>query len=385
MSIGLLAVFAAGLATLASPCVLPMVPVYLTMLLGAGVEQARAGHGRWRLLLATAAFVAGFVLVFALLGMVASGVGGLLAGHRATLLLVGGILIVAFGLKYLHLVPLGWLDATLRMESRVSAGRPLGAFLFGVVFALGWTPCVGPILGAVLTYTATASASPLVGALYLVTYGLGVGAPLLVASLMVERLLPYVRRLRPLVPQIERVTGAVMVAAGLWIAVPAAVASLEAGTPAPVAAGGALPGIDAPAPRPRLVQYSMEGCPVCERMRPALEQLRRDCAGQAVDIVEVNLSDPRQAGFARDRDVRAVPLVELRSADGATVGRLHGERPLAELRSAAARLSGRACAGLGPGVPAPAEDSPATCSLDAAPAAARPDPAAAPAAPCPGG
>ena len=137
MSIGLLAVFAAGLATLASPCVLPMVPVYLTMLLGAGVEQARAGHGRWRLLLATAAFVAGFVLVFALLGMVASGVGGLLAGHRATLLLVGGILIVAFGLKYLHLVPLGWLDATLRMESRVSAGRPLGAFLFGVVFALG--------------------------------------------------------------------------------------------------------------------------------------------------------------------------------------------------------------------------------------------------------
>ncbi|HOU93031.1 MAG TPA: cytochrome c biogenesis protein CcdA, partial [Polyangiaceae bacterium] len=235
------------------------------------------------------------------------------------------------------------------------------------------------------TYTATASASPLVGALYLVTYGLGVGAPLLVASLMVERLLPYVRRLRPLVPQIERVTGAVMVAAGLWIAVPAAVASLEAGTPAPVAAGGALPGIDAPAPRPRLVQYSMEGCPVCERMRPALEQLRRDCAGQAVDIVEVNLSDPRQAGLARDRDVRAVPLVELRSADGATVGRLHGERPLAELRSAAARLSGRACAGLGPGVPAPVEASPATCSLDAAPAAARPDPAAAPAAPCPGG
>jgi cytochrome c-type biogenesis protein len=237
----------------------------------------------------------------------------------------------------------------LRLEPRCPPGRPLGAFLFGVVFALGWTPCVGPILGAVLTYTATTSASPLVGALYLVTYGLGVGAPLLVTSLMVERLLPLVRRLRPLVPRIERVTGAVMVAAGLGIAIPAAVASVGTGTPTPVAASDPRPGAHGP-PRPRLVQYSTEGCPVCERMRPALDQLRRDCMGQAVDIVEVNLSDPRQAGLARDRDVRAVPLVELRSADGTTVDRLLGERPLAELRSAVARLSGRPCAGIAPGI-----------------------------------
>jgi len=384
MSIGLLAVFAAGLATLASPCVLPMVPVYLTMLLGAGVEQARAGHGRRRLLLATAAFVAGFVLVFALLGMVASGLGGLLSAHRSALLLVGGLVIAAFGLQYLRLFPLRWLEGSLRLEPRVSPGRPLGAFLFGVVFALGWTPCVGPILGAVLTYTATTSASPLVGALYLVTYGLGVGAPLLVTSLMVERLLPLVRRLRPLVPRIERVTGAVMVAAGLGIAIPAAVASVGTGTPTPVAASDPRPGAHGP-PRPRLVQYSTEGCPVCERMRPALDQLRRDCMGQAVDIVEVNLSDPRQAGLARDRDVRAVPLVELRSADGTTVDRLLGERPLAELRSAVARLSGRPCAGIAPGGSVPVEGAPASCSLGVDPATARTDPAGAPAPSCPEG
>ncbi len=388
MSIGLLAVFTAGLATLASPCVLPMVPVYLTMLLGAGVDQARSGRGRWRLVLATSAFVGGFVLVFTLLGMAASGLGGLLADHRSTLLLAGGVLITVFGLRYLHLLPLRWLDATLRLEPRVTVGRPVGAFLFGVVFALGWTPCVGPILGAVLTYTATTTSSPLTGALHLFFYGLGVGTPLLVTSLMAERLLPLVRRLHGQLPRIERATGAVMVAVGLWIAVPAIVTGLtgtiQPGRAESVAATPAA-SLGAPSERPRLVQYSMEGCSVCERMRPHLDQLRGDCIGHAVDIIEVNLSDPRHATVARERDVRAVPLVELVGPDGVTVERLHGERPLAELRSAASRLSGRPCAGLDAHDPATTEGSAAACALGSDPSAARADPAAAPEQACTGG
>jgi len=118
-------------------------------------------------------------------------------------------------------------------------------------------------------------------------------------------------------------------------------------------------------------------------MRPHLDQLRSDCIGHAVDVVEVNLSDPRHATVARERDVRAVPLVELVRADGVTVARLHGERPLAELRSAAARLAGRPCAGLQAHEPAAGEGSRAACSLDSDPFVARPDGAQELA--CPGG
>lgn len=354
MPLDLIAVLAAGLVTLATPCVLPMLPVYLSMLVGAGLDQARHGRARTRLVGATLLFVAGFSIVFTGLGLAASSVGAVLAAHRSTLLILGGLLIALFGAKYLGLLRLPWLDGSLRLETRMVARTPLGAFVFGIVFALGWTPCVGPILGTVLTYTATNTSSPWLGALYLFTYSLGVGLPLLIVSLAAERLLPLVRRLHRHLPLVERATGAVMVAVGLWLSIPGLISSATAATRAPAgphAVDGApltlAPG--EPSERPRIIEYTSESCPVCLRMRPRIQQLRDDCLAHRVEIVEVSVSDPRNAELVASRGLHAVPVLELFAADGTPVARLHGERSVAELRAAAAELVASSCGGVAPG------------------------------------
>lgn len=363
MDLGLAAVFGAGVLTLLTPCVLPMLPVYLGMLLGAGVESAQ-GKSRLRLLTLTAFFVFGFTAIFTLLGLAASAVGSALQEHRAALLLGGGLIITVLGLKSLGVLRLSVLDGTLQIERRMRASSPIGALVFGVVFALGWTPCVGPILGSVLTYTASQTSSPALGALYLSVYGLGVGLPLLGLSAGADTLLPRLRELRRHLPVLERVTGAVLVLAGLSLVFPGvalAAGSIRnvwrqspSGEPLQdpsettgVTREGAplVPPLGTPSPRPRLVEFYRPDCTVCERMRPHLEQLRRDCLSHQVEILEVDLTDPRNHALVERMRIRAVPSVTLFDDAGAQRAKLVGERTLAELRGAAASLMNATCAG----------------------------------------
>lgn len=378
MELGLLSVFAAGLLTLVTPCVLPMLPVYFTLLLGTGVDATRTPEGRRRLVTAATLFVAGFSSVFTLLGMVASGLGRILDGNRTALLVGGGLLIAVFGLKYLGVLRIGFLDRTVQMSPVKRAAGGVHAFFFGVVFALGWTPCVGPILGSVLTYTASTTSSPALGALYLLTYSLGVGLPLIGLSLAAETLLPRVRRLGRYLPIIERATGAAMVALGLWLALPALIAPATAADHDHSGfvsdQGPVTPPLGAPSPLPRLVELYAHDCPVCERMKPRLAQLRSDCMGRRIEILELNVSDAHNAELVASLGIRAVPVVLLYDEHGQRREVLFGERGVDELRSAAAGLLADTCAGEVERADLAAKQSPA-CGV--APAAATSaDPAA---------
>ena len=380
MELSLITVFGAGVATLATPCILPMLPVYLSMLLGAGIDSARTTEGKRRLMVRATAFVAGFSVVFTLLGMAASALGGLLAGHRSTLLVVGGLLILLFGLKYLKVLRLPWLDGTWQIERRGTAAGMAGAFLFGVVFALGWTPCVGPILGTVLTYTAATTSSPAMGALYLFVYSLGVGLPLLGLSLAADRLVPQLRKLYRHLPKLEAATGVLLVVTGLGLVLPAlvrpATAAGEDGG-GPVAATGEViaPELGRASERPRLVEFFGEDCPVCRRMKPRLAQLREDCVGHQVEILEVSVDEPRNQSLVRQHRISAVPVLKLLDADGNEVRELYGERDLSELRTAAASLILTSCAGQAADAPLlEAADSPPSCGVSAAVADATPAP-----------
>lgn len=344
MGIGLLPVFVAGVATLATPCILPMLPVYLALLGGTGLDAVRSARSRFALLAATALFFLGFASVFSLLGLAASTLGGVIAAHRSALLLVGGLVIVLFGLRFLGVVRLTWLDGTLQLGRLETGVRALNAFAFGVVFALGWTPCVGPILGTVLTYTATQTTRPLEGALYLFTYSLGVGLPLMLLGALGDFAVPRLKQVRAALPVIERVTGVALVGLGLVLAVPAAAAALGSTRAAPSLGSEAA----APAPRPRVIELYSRHCPVCERMQPKVERLRRDCVGQRVDIVAVDVSDPANAALARQYRASAVPAFVLVDAEGREQGRLYGERQQDELRAAAASLVSATCAGVAP-------------------------------------
>jgi len=350
MDLSLPSLFGAGVLTLATPCVLPMVPVYLAMLAGAGVAGAQR-PSRWKLAGATALFVLGFVLVFTLLGLGASSMGSWLQGHRAWLLVVGGILIALFGLRFLGVLRIPLLERTLQASGPTRIRGGLHAFAFGAVFAIGWTPCVGPILGSVLTYTAATTSDPLVGALYLFTYGLGVGIPMLIAGLAADRVLPRLKRLHSWLPRLEKGTGALMVAVGILLVVPSLVGgSLHAAPASPTLAnaigdhGIAVdPPLGAAAGVPRLVEFYTARCPVCERMKPRIETLRADCAGRKLEIITVNVSEPGNRDVAAAWQVSGVPAFVLLREDGSVAERFVGEQGIGTLRAATGTLIGTAC------------------------------------------
>lgn len=169
--------FAAGLVSFVSPCVLPLLPVYLSFISGVGVEDLGREHRR-RLLLASLLFVAGFTVIFVLMGAGAGGVGRLLIEYRDVLMIAAGAFIAFSGLVVAGFIRLP--EPVLKVApKRAGAG---GAFLTGAALAIGWTPCVGYVLGAILSMAAT-SQSALSGSLLLLVYSMGLGVPFVLAAL----------------------------------------------------------------------------------------------------------------------------------------------------------------------------------------------------------
>lgn len=219
---GLAGAFLAGLLSFVSPCVLPLTPIYIAQLVGPGIWQLSSAdpHARLRLrriAFATAlAFVGGFSLAFIALGATASQLGSLLAAHAALLRQIGGILLIALGLYVTGLLPLRWLDRTRRIPLRM--GRPgyVTSFIVGIIFALGWTPCVGPILAGILALAAQGGTLR-AGVLLLAVYSLGLGLPFLVLGIAFDRLAPLLQRLRRWSRPIEVLTGLLLMLMGVMI------------------------------------------------------------------------------------------------------------------------------------------------------------------------
>jgi cytochrome c-type biogenesis protein len=214
-TIGVLAAFGAGVISFLSPCVLPLVPAYVSYIAGESVQRGRALEARQRLksLGMSAPFVAGFSVVFISFGASASAIGLLLRSYRYEANLVAGAVVIAFGLFMLGLwrfVP--WLQRDLRLQLGLAGGNPFGAFMLGVAFAFGWTPCIGPILGAILAMTALESTGWGVGLLS--AYSLGLGVPFLLTALFVDRAAHVFARLRGAGAALQVFGGAVLVTMG---------------------------------------------------------------------------------------------------------------------------------------------------------------------------
>jgi cytochrome c-type biogenesis protein len=220
-AVGLFGAFLAGLLSFFSPCVLPLTPVYLAQLVGPSVwrtERAKASGDRLRraTLAHAAAFIGGFSLVFITLGATASALGAFLAGHADLLRHLGGALLMVFGLYVGGVLRIPLLDRERRLSVRFGRASVLASFLVGVAFGLGWTPCVGPILAAILLLAAQA-ATLRYGVLLLAVYSLGLGAPFLALGLGFETLAPRLKRLSPYLPLIERGTGVLLILMGVVI------------------------------------------------------------------------------------------------------------------------------------------------------------------------
>lgn len=215
-NVTLSAAAAAGFLSFLSPCVLPLVPPYLTFIAGTTIEDVateRIARARRDIFLAAILFVLGFSTVFVALGATASVFGQLLRAHIATLAFVAGLAIIAMGLHFLGIFRLG----LLYREKRVEVKKPLGlwgAYVMGLAFAFGWTPCIGPILAAILAIAAS-EATAARGAGLLAVYSLGLGIPFLVAAAVFGPFLGFLKKFRIHFAAVERVVGVLLILTGI--------------------------------------------------------------------------------------------------------------------------------------------------------------------------
>jgi cytochrome c-type biogenesis protein len=217
MQVTVAAAFAAGTLSFLSPCVLPLVPPYLVYMTGTSLERLAdaepAPRVRHETVAAALLFVLGFTTVFVALGASASAVGAVLHAYSDVLGKVAGVVIVVMGLHFLGLTPIAWL----MREKRVQVAKPVGlwgAYVMGLAFAFGWTPCIGPVLGTILAI-AGSEGSVGQGAGLLAIYSLGLGIPFIVAALAVEPFAAFLARFRTHLGTVEKVMGGLLVVAGI--------------------------------------------------------------------------------------------------------------------------------------------------------------------------
>jgi cytochrome c-type biogenesis protein len=210
--------FLGGLLSFVSPCVLPLVPPYLCFVAGVSLDEltaeGRESAAAARVMAAAAAFVAGFATVFVLLGATASVVGRLVAQHLSVLAVVAGIVIIIMGLHFLGVFRIGILAREARFQVAQKPPGLVGAYLLGLAFAFGWTPCIGPVLAAILLVAGSADTIAR-GAGLLAVYALGMGVPFLVAAAFAGPFLKAMRRFRGHLGTVEKVMGGLLVVTGI--------------------------------------------------------------------------------------------------------------------------------------------------------------------------
>ncbi len=216
---GILTTFLAGIVSFLSPCVLPLVPPYLSYISGVSVELLRAGAtGEMyrRVVKGCIFFVLGFSVVFTAMGASATWVGQLLRQEMFYLRLIAGTIVILFGLHLIGVLRIGALYREKRFDVRTKGPGTLTAFLLGLAFAFGWTPCIGPILGAVLAYASTQE-TVAHGMALLIIYSLGLGMPFILSALAVNAFFKAFNSLKRYLKAIEVASGILLIGIGILI------------------------------------------------------------------------------------------------------------------------------------------------------------------------
>jgi cytochrome c-type biogenesis protein len=236
-NVTLIAAFGAGLLSFISPCVLPLVPGYLSYISGVSLDEMRGQPGarpgaapgagvavavatppdvRRRILFSSLAFILGFSIVFIALGATASALGGFLMERLSMLTRIAGAIIIVFGLHTMGVLRIEWLYQERRVHTSRKPSGALGAMLVGIAFAFGWTPCIGPILSGILLFAASQETVDH-GVRLLAVYSAGLGVPFFAAALAMDRFFAAMNRIRKHYRKVEIVSGVLLVVIGLLI------------------------------------------------------------------------------------------------------------------------------------------------------------------------
>lgn len=216
-AVAALIALAGGILSFLSPCVLPIVPPYLAYMGGISMGEVRQDRSaRRRLILPALFFVMGLSTVFLLLGFAASAFGLFFLENQTIFVRISGAVVLIFGLHFLGVFRIPILDREARLDAGDQGGSAVGAYVLGLAFAFGWTPCIGPQLGAILSLAAQ-EGSVQRGTLLLAVYAFGLGLPFLLAALFIDRAVGIMARLKPHMRLIERLMGLLLVTVGLML------------------------------------------------------------------------------------------------------------------------------------------------------------------------
>lgn len=204
----------AGLLSFLSPCVLPIVPPYLAYMTGVGVGSLKSGERS--AVPAALMFVLGLSTVFLLMGFAASTFGRALLQYQDWMMRLSGVIVIAMGLHFLHVIRIPFLDQEARLDAGEQGGSGFGAYVLGLAFAFGWTPCIGPQLGMILSLAAS-GAEVGRGTALLAVYALGLGIPFLLCAIFLSRAIPLMNRIKPHLKAIERVMGGLLLVVGVML------------------------------------------------------------------------------------------------------------------------------------------------------------------------
>lgn len=213
--ITLTAAFLGGVVSFFSPCILPLLPVYISLFSGLSITELSIGSSRLRIFMHTLIFIAGFSTVYLALGAGSSFMGTIFFDYQDYLRIIGGVFLILFGLVLIGLIKSGFFVREHRINIKLQRfGTPLGAFLVGVGFAAGWSPCIGPVLGSILVYSSM-SGSIMSGVKMLGAYSMGIAIPFLISSLLIDTAMRYLRKFMKFFRWINYLIGVSLIILGL--------------------------------------------------------------------------------------------------------------------------------------------------------------------------
>lgn len=347
MNFSLLGVFGAGLLTFLSPCVLPLVPILTASLVVTGDSS------RWARLKGALWFSVGFAIVFVSLGLGLSALAPFLGHAKPYLLGFGGLIFALFGLKMMGYFKSTTLNRSFHIpDIRSRFPKGMQGLVFGMLFGLSWTPCVGPVLGGVLTYVASQERSTGEGAALLLSFATGISLPILLFAVAADRLTPVLNRLKKHLPRIEYAAGLGLFVFGIYIAqqarfLPAENANLgpSSNLAVTLTSGDRIALQEAGNKSARMLFFYSEHCPICRAMEPFLPSVEKSCAGDDFQLLRVNVDLPENQAAAARFSVRATPTIALLSPSGKELVHLVGFQTEGRLIEAAKTVTSVACNG----------------------------------------
>jgi cytochrome c-type biogenesis protein len=219
-----LVAFTAGVLTFLSPCILPLIPSFIVYITGISLghlkdehkSETEAGKVHMKTITHTLVFIAGFSVVFILLGLTATAIGQVLFHYQKIIRMVGGLLIIFFGLTIMGVIKLGFMEKDHHFQVHAKKASYLGSFLVGLTFAAAWTPCAGPILGSILVIAGTEGSIPR-GAALLALYSAGIAVPFLITALAINRFMKFFNKFKKVMGYVNIVGGILLVIVGIMI------------------------------------------------------------------------------------------------------------------------------------------------------------------------